>query len=71
MNKLHSLDKSRSSSKTEIEHPLKLDTKKGSLPLASSGDKNMEEQEPQAITIRANKLAHDDQSYSSMSVSFD
>ena len=38
-NKLPSLDKSRSSSKTETENTLKLDTKKRSLSLASSDDK--------------------------------
>ena len=58
MNKLPSLDKSRSSSKTETEHSLKLDTKKRSLPLASSGDKNTEKQESQVITIKTNKFAH-------------
>ena len=43
-NKVPSLDKSGSASKTETEHTVKLDTKKLSLPLASSDDKNMEEQ---------------------------
>ena len=46
MNKLPSLDKSRSSLKTETENTVKLDTKKISLTLASSYNKNMEEQEP-------------------------
>ena len=43
-NKVPSLDKSRSSSKTETENTVKLDTKKISLPLASSDYKHMEEQ---------------------------
>ena len=41
LNKLPSLDKSRSSSKTETENKVKLDTKTRSLPLASLYDKNM------------------------------
>ena len=41
MNKLPSLDKSRSSSKTETENTFIIDTKKRSLPLVSSYDKNM------------------------------
>ena len=71
VNKLPSLDKSRSSPKTETEHSLKLDTKKRSSPLASSDDKNMEKQEPLVITIKTNKLARDDRSYSSMYVSLE
>ena len=71
LNKLPSLDKSRSSSKTETEHTVKLDTKKISLPLASSDDKNMEGQEPKNMTIKTNKSAHDDRSYSSISESQD
>ena len=59
-NKVPLLDKSRSASKTETEHTVKLDTKKIYLPLASSDDKNMEEQEPIEITIKTNKLARDD-----------
>ena len=42
LNKVPALDKSGSSSKTETEHTVKLDTKKRYLPLASSDDKNME-----------------------------
>ena len=45
LSKLPSLDKFGSSSKTETENTLKLDTKKRSLPLSSSDDKNMEKQE--------------------------
>ena len=41
LNKLPSLDKYRSSSKTETENTLKLDTRKISLPLSSSDDKNI------------------------------
>ena len=70
-NKVTSLDKSGSASKTEIDHTLKLDTKKISLPLASSDDKNMEGQEPTNMTIKTNKSAYYDQSYSSMSASQD
>ena len=40
LNKLPSLDNSWSSSKTETENTLKQHTKKRSLPLASSDDKN-------------------------------
>ena len=65
------MDKSGPASKTETEHTVKLDTKKRSLRLASSDDKNMEEQEPKNITIKTNKSAHDDQIYSSMSASQD
>ena len=50
---------------------MKLNTKKKSLPLASSDDKNMEGQEPTNMTIKTNKSAHDDQCYSSVSVSQD
>ena len=39
LNKAPPLNKSRSSSKTETENTGKLDTKKISLPLASSDDK--------------------------------
>ena len=39
LNKLPSLDKSRSSSKTEIENTLKLDTKNKPLSLARSDEK--------------------------------
>ena len=65
------MDKSRSSSKTETENTVKLDTKEISLPLASSYDKHKEEKEPTEITIRNNKLARDYQSFSTMSVSLD
>ena len=70
-NKVPSLDKSGSASKTETEHTVKLDTKKGSLPLASSDDKNMEEQEPTKMTIKTNKSSHDYQSCSTITVSLD
>ena len=45
-NKVPSLGKSGSASKTETEYTEKLDTKKISLPLASSDDKKMSGQEP-------------------------
>ena len=61
------MDKSRSSSKTETENTVKLDTKK-ILSLASSDDKNMEEKQPKVITIKINKLARDNLSLSSVSV---
>ena len=50
---------------------MKLDTKKRSLPLASSDDKNMEEQEPTNMTIKTNKSAHDDQSCLTVTASLD
>ena len=59
-NKVPSLDKSGSTSTTETEHTVKIDTKKRSLPLSSSDDKNMEEQEPTNMTIKIPKSAHDD-----------
>ena len=59
LNKLPSLDKDRSSSKTETENTLNIDTKRRSLPLASSNEKNMEKQEPQVITIKTNKSARE------------
>ena len=42
-NKLPSLDKSGSASKTETEHTEKLDTKNISLPLSSSDDKKWQD----------------------------
>ena len=70
-NKVTSLDKPGFASKTETEHTVNLDTKKISLLLASSYDKNMEEQEPTKMTIKTNKSAHADQSCSTMTVSLD
>ena len=70
-NKVPPLDKSGSASKTETEHTVKIDTRKISSPLASSDDKNMEEQEPKNTAIKTNKSAHDDWSYSIMSASQD
>ena len=61
LNKVPSLDKSGSSQKTETENTVKLDTKKRSLPLASSDDKNMKEEEPTEMTIKTNKSVRDDQ----------
>ena len=60
LNKVPSLDKYGSSSKTKTEHTVKLDTKKIYLPLASPDDKNMEEQEPTEMTIKTNKSERDD-----------
>ena len=51
-NKVPSLDKSGSASKTETEHTDKLDTKKISLPLSSSDDKKMSGLEPKDMTIK-------------------
>ena len=65
-NKVPSLDKYGSASKNETEHTVELDTKKRSLPLASSDDKNMEEQEPTSMTIKTDKSAHDDRSCSTI-----
>ena len=59
-NKVPSLDKSGPALKTETKHTVNLDTKKRSLTLASSDDKNTEEQEPTKMTIKTNKSAHDD-----------
>ena len=52
LNKVSSLNKSRSTLETETENTVKLDTKNISLLLASSYDKHMEEQEPTEITIK-------------------
>ena len=62
------MDKSRSSSKTETEDTVKLDTKKRKMSSAISDDKNMKEQQPTVITIKTNKLTRDNQSLSSVSV---
>ena len=70
-NKVPSLDKSGSASKSETEHTEKLDTKKRSLLLASSYDKKMAGQEPKDMKITTNKSAHDDKSCSNMSASQD
>ena len=66
LNKLTSLDKSRSSSKTEIEATVTLDTKKRSMSSASSDDKNIKEQQPTEIRFRKNKSIGDNRSLSSM-----
>ena len=70
-NKVPSLYKSVSASKIETEHREILDTKKITLPLASSDDKKMAGQEPKDMIIKTNKSAHDDQIYSSMYASQD
>ena len=68
-NKVPSLDKSGSASKTETEHTNKLDTKKRSVQLSSSDNKKMAGLEPEDMKIKTIKSAHDDKSYSSMSAS--
>ena len=70
-NKVPSLDKSGSASKTETEHTDKLDAKKISLPLSSSDDKKWQDYIQNTRTIKAIKSAHDDKSCSSMSSSQD
>ena len=70
-NKLPSLDKSGSASKTETEITEKYTPKKETLPLASSDNKKMAGQEPKDMTIKTNKSAHYDKSCLSMSVSHD
>ena len=70
-NKVPSLDKYGSASKTETEHTVKLYTKNIYLPLSSSDDKNMEEQEPINMKIKTNKSAQDDQSCSTLTASLD
>ena len=50
-NKVPSLDKSGSASKTESEHTEKLYIKKRSLPLSSSDDKKMAGLEPKDMRI--------------------
>ena len=52
LNKLTSLDKSRSSQRTETEDTVTLDTKKVSISSASSDDKNNKEQQPTEIRFR-------------------
>ena len=68
LDKLTSLDKSRSYSRTETEDTVTPDTKKRSISSASSDDKNIKEQQPTEIRFRKNKLISDNQSVSSMSI---
>ena len=68
LNKLPSLDKSRSSSKTETEDTVKLYTKKRSMSSDSSDDKNIKEQQPTVIKSKKNKLTRENRSLSSVSV---
>ena len=56
LNKLTSLDKSRSSSRTETEYTITLDSKKESFSLASSDDKNIKEQQPTEIVFRKKQI---------------
>ena len=67
LNKLTSLDKSRSISRTETEDTVTLDIKKISISSASSDDKNIKEQQTTVIRIRK-KITSDNWSHSSMSV---
>ena len=55
LNKLTSLDESRSSSITETEDTVKLQNKTGPISSASLDDKYTKEQEPKLIMIRNNK----------------
>ena len=68
LKKLTSLDKSRSSSRTETEDTVKLQNKARSISSASLDDKYTKEQQPKELMIRNNKLISDNQSVSSMSV---
>ena len=52
LNKLTSLGKSRSSSRTETEYTVTPDTKKRSISSASIDDKNIKEQQPTEIRFR-------------------
>ena len=65
LNKLTSLDKSRSSYNTETEYTVKQYTKTRSMSSASSDDKNTKEQKSTVITIKTKKLTRDNQSLSS------
>ena len=68
MNKLSSLDKSRSSSRTETEDTVKSQTKTRSISSASLYDKDTKEQEPKEIKFRNEKLRSDNPSVSIMYV---
>ena len=68
LNKLPSLDKSRSSSKTETEDTVKLNTKNDQYHQPVQMIKNMKEQQPKVITIKTNKLTRDNKSLLSVSV---
>ena len=58
LNKLNSLDKSRSYSKTDTEDTVTLETKKRSMSSASSDDENIKEQQPKK-NLYKNKLLSD------------
>ena len=68
LNKLTSLDKSMSYSRTETEDTVKPQNKTRSISSASLDDKYTKEQQPKELMIRNNKLISDNQSVSSMSV---
>ena len=68
LNKSSSLDKSRSSSRTEIEDTVKPPNKTRSILLASLDDKDTKKQQPKEIKFRNDKLRSDNPIVSSMSV---
>ena len=68
LNKLTSLDKSRSSSRIETEDTITPNTKTISISSASLDDENIKEQQPTVIRIINKKLISDNRSVSSMSV---
>ena len=67
LNKLTSLDKSMSSSRTETEDTLKPQNKTRSISSASLDDEFTKEQHRKEIIIRNNKLISDNRSISGMS----
>ena len=68
MNKLSSLDKSRSSSRTETLDTIKPLNKTRSISPASLDDKDIKKKQPKEIKFRNDKLRSDTTSVSSMSV---
>ena len=68
LNKLTSLDKSGSCSRTETEDTVKKQNKTGSISSSSLDDKDTKEQQPKEIIIRNKKLISDNLSVSSMSI---
>ena len=68
LNKLTSLDKSRSSSRTETEDTVKSQTKTRSISSASLYDKDTKEQQPKEKMIKNKNFISDNRSVSSMFV---
>ena len=68
LHKLTSLDKSRSSSRTEKEDTVKPQDKTKSISSSSLYDTDTKEQQPKIIIIRNNKLISNNQNVSSMSM---